>query len=407
VRAIIFVLFVTFAPSILSAAEVEVHHRFIGGTTDGRIPEGQLSVIGDALYGTTDWGGSSDAGTLFRYEPALNSYTIVRHFSGDNIQPIGGPIQVGSKLYGTTYGVNGGRPGTIYSLDPVTNQYATLHTFSNERGPFGGLTQVGSQLWGATNFGGTGERRGVIFSYDTITNQYTVRHRFDGINGALPEGRLTLVGNKLYGTTGEGGVNGVGTIFHFDTQSNSFAKLHDFTRASDGAFPFAHLTPVGAKLYGTSVVGGAEDDGTIFCFDPADNSFDVVHDFEGAPDDGRGVYAGLTLVDSTLYGMTAFGGDANRGAMFRYDLATGDYSMIHSFDIADGYQPQYSLVHLGSRLYGTTVFGGSPTAHSEGGVLFSVAIPEPSSACLMAIAGLMAIGRRQRVAQPVPAQSCR
>jgi uncharacterized repeat protein (TIGR03803 family) len=94
--------------------------------------------------------------------------------------------------------------------------------------------------------------------------------------------------------------------------------------------------------------------------------------------------------------MTAFGGTSNRGAVFSYDLASNAYEVIHSFDIPNGYQPQYGLVAIGATLYGTTVFGGD----NDNGVLFSIVIPEPSGLIILSIA--FACGRVRRHSMNIP-----
>jgi uncharacterized repeat protein (TIGR03803 family) len=100
------------------------------------------------------------------------------------------------------------------------------------------------------------------------------------------------------------------------------------------------------------------------------------------------------LVDSDLYGMAAFGGTADRGTIFRMRPDGTGYETIHSFDIAEGYQPQYSLVQVGPKLYGTTIFGGQ----TGDGVLFSMDIPEPTLLSLWVLAAAaVALKRPPRI----------
>src|SRR5882762_8490667 len=60
-------------------------------------------------------------------------------------------------------------------------------------------------------------------------------------DGVHPGG-LIISGNTLYGTTGQGGSSGNGTMFRVSTDGSGFANLHTFTALSapyytnDGAF---------------------------------------------------------------------------------------------------------------------------------------------------------------------------
>jgi hypothetical protein len=90
--------------------------------------------------------------------------------------------------------------------------------------------------------------------------------------------------------------------------------------------------------------------------------------------------------------MAAFGGTESHGTIFRMRPDGTGYETIHSFDITDGNEPQYSLVQVGPKLYGTTIFGGE----TDNGVLFSLAIPEPTTLRLCTLVAAYAAKRRRR-----------
>jgi uncharacterized repeat protein (TIGR03803 family) len=104
-----------------------VLHSFSG--SDGAYPEAVLiSDASGALYGTTDYGGANNAGTVFKLTPPAVAggtwtQTVLHSFSGsDGAYPSAGLISDASgALYGTTLsgGVFGW--GTVFSLmTPVT-----------------------------------------------------------------------------------------------------------------------------------------------------------------------------------------------------------------------------------------------------------------------------------------------
>ena len=89
----------------------------------------------------------------------------------------------------------------------------------------------------------------------------------------------------------------------------------------------------------------------------------------------------MTLVGSTLYGMTEQGGLAGFGNIFSINLDGSDFKNLFSFNIADGAYPVGTLILNGSTLYGTTQEGG---ANNVGTVFALQLVPEPSSAALSA-----------------------
>jgi uncharacterized repeat protein (TIGR03803 family) len=72
--------------------------------------------------------------------------------------------------------------------------------------------------------------------------QFTTLFSFDGTNGAFPKGELVQGRDgRLYGTTVEGGTNGMGTVFALSLDGSGFTNLYVFTGGADGANPSAGL----------------------------------------------------------------------------------------------------------------------------------------------------------------------
>lgn len=86
----------------------------------------------------------------------------------------------------------------------------------------------------------------------------------------------------MYGTTSDGGVNNLGTIYRVDENGQNFQKLFDFTSATGGN-PFGGLTLANNKLYGFTTTGGqivnagaVLASGTFYEFDPLTNNLNVI-----------------------------------------------------------------------------------------------------------------------------------
>ena len=148
-------------------------------------------------------------------------------------------------------------------------------------------------------------------------------------DGASPNGSLTLSGSTIYGSTYAGGGIipgiGAGTVFRLNTDGTGFSLLHTFDGGvNDGARPTT-LTLAGTTLYGMSTFGG-NNFGTLFSLGTNGTGFRLLESFSGAPNDGANPpsFGALTLSGdaSTLYGLTAFGGTANKGVIFSRAIAT-------------------------------------------------------------------------------------
>ncbi len=173
-------------------------------------------------------------------------------------------------------------------------------------------------------------------------------------------GGLIDVNNTLYGTTSLGGAYHQGTVFSV-TMAGQEHLLYSFRGNTDGSDPEASLIDVNGVLYGTAVGGGKNYHGTVFSITTAGN-LDVLHKFDGSPD-GANPFASLIDVKGVLYGTTEQGGTypysyPHYGTVFSTST-TGRERVVHSFGSgSDGNYPAASLIDVRGTLYGTTENGG-------------------------------------------------
>jgi uncharacterized repeat protein (TIGR03803 family) len=179
---------------------------------------------------------------------------------------------------------------------------------------------------------------------------------------------------SLYGTTSAGGAYGNGTIFKV-SKTGKEAVLHSFCSRSgcpDGAYPSAGLIQDDqGNLYGTTGDGGAFGYGTVFKLSKMGKET-VLHSFchKSGCLDGAQPSGGLIRdTNGNLYGTTQTGGDSaycpnGCGVVFKVDMK-GRETVLYSFCLQsgcpDGSYPTAGLVRdvLGN-LYGTTGLGGEP-----------------------------------------------
>jgi uncharacterized repeat protein (TIGR03803 family) len=152
--------------------------------------------------------------------------------------------------------------------------------------------------------------------------------------------------------------------------AQTFTLLDSFD-VTDGSEANASLVQaIDGNFYGTTIFGGTYNGGTLFKVTPAGtlNTFYNFCAVSGCPD-GSQPYSALVLgPDNALYGTTMIGGASNDGTVCRISL-NGTLTTLHSFALSDGSSPQGGLV-LGSdgNFYGTTRFGGS----SSYGVIYNI-----------------------------------
>ena len=302
-----------------------VLYNFTGGA-DGSQPQGVLArdPAGN-LYGTTQAGGNARAGVIFRVDKFGNE-TVLYSFSGgsDGKNPVAGLIgDAAGNIYGTTeYGGLSGI-GTVFKLGN-NHKLTVLHSFApgstDGQVPVGGLIRDSAgNLYGTTQYGGASSQ-GTVFKIDA-SGHFTILHSFTGNDGANPAAGLVRdsAGN-LYGTTQYGGT-GMGVIFKLDAGTNLEHVLHSFTGSSDGSVPTGDLLRDSAgNFYGTTYGGGAGSCGTVFKLDKT-NHESIVHYFNNYPTDGCTAYGSLVADPAgNLYGTTYRGsanGYDNMGIVFK------------------------------------------------------------------------------------------
>jgi uncharacterized repeat protein (TIGR03803 family) len=289
-----------------------VLYSFTGGA-DGSDPNSVIRDPASNLYGTTTYGGASNAGVVFKVSPS-GTETV---------------------LYAFTGGTDGGNPYGDVVRDSAGN------------------------LYGATTYGGASDA-GVVFKV-TPSGTETVLYAFTGgADGGFPNGVILDPVGNLYGTATNGGASGAGVVFKL-SPSGTETVLYSFTGGNDGGSSNAGVIRDSAgNLYGTTTFGGASGAGAVFKVSPSGTET-VLYSFTGG-DDGNNPYAGV-IRDSAgiLYGTTAFGGTAGLGVVFKVD-SSGNETVLHTFTRgAEGNQPYLAGVILDSfgNLYGTTAFSGA------------------------------------------------
>jgi uncharacterized repeat protein (TIGR03803 family) len=331
--------------------------------TNGRIPSGDLvsDAAGD-LFGTAEGGADGD-GTVFEIAKSTNEVTTLATFTGANGEyPFGGLISDATgDLFGTTSGGGADADGTVFEIAKSTGEVTTLATFTGANGadPVGGvISDAAGDLFGTTENGGA-DKDGTVFEIVKSTGKLTTLATFAGPNGAILQGSLTVdAAGDLFGTTVNGGADGDGTVFEIATATGELTTLATFTGA-DGQSPYGDLTiDAAGDLFGTTNYGGADSDGTVFEIAKATGKLTTLASFTGA--NGANPQPGL-IIDAAgdLFGTTSFGGADRDGTMFEIAKSTGDLTTLATFTGANGEYPNGAVtLDSAGDLVGATSSGG-------------------------------------------------
>jgi uncharacterized repeat protein (TIGR03803 family) len=291
-----------------------VLYIFQGGS-DGGDPHGNLTLDPDnGLYYGMTTGGNGAESTIFTFDPSNNIVKTLwdfgSNFAYDGQYPYGSLIydKHTLKFYGMTYNGGMNNDGTLFSFDPANNTETVVFGYfnsGNPNNPYADLMYdpANGLYYGMTKYGNY--NYGDIFSYkpDSLPGSqivHVVSNFAPGINlgASFPTGNLIYNPNDslLYGMTYFGGITGAGTLFSFNTKTNTDSVLWSFGSGTDGSQSYGNLIfdSTNGLLYGLSRLGGTLDSGTIFCYNTSNATEKVLWNF-GRYTDGEFPVGSLLL----------------------------------------------------------------------------------------------------------------
>ncbi len=369
-----------------------------GSCSDGMLPDAPLVLGANGnFYGVTQQGGPKGGGAFFEITLAGTLYSI-GGLGGANgpYDPLGLVLGPTGNFYGTTFSGGYRNRGTVFSITPkgaVTTLYDFCKTGNCAAGgvyPEAGLVEgIDGNFYGSTSEGGKGTNCpdakggcGTIFritSQGDLTTLYSFCVESGCTNGFNPSGPMIQgVDGSFYGTNSLGGINacsalgggdyGCGTIFKIS--STGYQTLYSFcsqTACADGAIPGAALVQGSdGNFYGTTILGGAGGEGTIFKITPT-GTFTLLYTFCSESNCADGGEPGAALIQDTngkFYGTTALGGTTNTacnygcGTVFSLSVGLGEFVLAEPNSGSTG----ASVNILGTALSGATsvTFNGIP-----------------------------------------------
>jgi uncharacterized repeat protein (TIGR03803 family) len=327
-----------------------------------------------SLYGTSQLGGFGEGGNVFQLNgQGATAYSLCSQDQCTGADPIAGLVQArNGDFYGTTEYGGTNDDGTVFRMTPG-GTFTSVHSFDT---PIDGTVPVGliatssGELYGVTQSGGS-NGVGTLFRISAsgdFKTLYNFCSKSNCLDGTLPAGVIQATDGNFYGTTSYGGniscggPNGCGTVFRI-TPSGNLTTIYTFCLNSgceDGAFPISGVIQASdTTLYGTTETGGSANGGTVFKL-TLSGTLTTLHSFCAQSQCPDGLYpkAGLLhATDGNFYGTTSSGG-LDFGTIFRI-TSTGNLTTLHSFSYPEGENPMAQLIEATNGvLYGTTLNGG-------------------------------------------------
>jgi uncharacterized repeat protein (TIGR03803 family) len=341
--------------------------------TNGQLPDRTTPVQGrdGRLYGTTYYGGTSGAGTVWAEDPSGSGGTVLYNFDGitagnpqtgltlatdgnfygiaatstyqrilfrltaagvltvlhqfgetDGCYPVSPPIEASDgNLYGTTQGC--GR-STVYQYTRA-GVFTTIHFFdTNTEGKSSMASPMQASdgdLWGTNAWGGTGQC-GAVFKMD-LSGNVLRSLLMDCTHNRHPSSQLMEAANgDIYGTTTAGGTARSGSVFKLDA-TRTISTVYEFLGRPDLANPSNIIQATDGNLYGTSFTGGTTGQGGIYTIDSL--GYSVLYDFGNNPrivEDNSGI---MQHTNGKFYSASESGGKYDRGVVFSVDLGLAPF----------------------------------------------------------------------------------
>lgn len=238
--------------------------NFGANTNDAKNPFGGLIQAADGrFFGTTVLGGTNNAGTIFRINSDGGSYAILLSLGGAANSPTNPFCRLVELPTGTFFGTTafGGTngAGTIFKINQDGSGFSMLRSFAKDASgwqPFTGVIPASDGLLYGTTYVSTQAGKGTLYRIATNGTGFAV-------SAVLPDGScraalLETADGKLLGLACGGGSLGYGGVFTVNKDGTGYSLNRLFgTNATDGLFPKSSLTQTSdGSIFGTTGAGG-------------------------------------------------------------------------------------------------------------------------------------------------------
>ncbi len=356
--------------TILDSFTTLVEFTGDSGTKKGASPKGPLTYNSGSFFGVTEFGGDSDCGTVFKVTISgilieTITHTVLVHFDPETLKkgafPTSGLVyhSTGNALYGTTEFGGADDCGIIFKVNLNGTNYSVLHEFADYDGatPKSPLVIASDDyMYGVTAHGGL-DGYGILFKINALGDFFPL-DSFTGPNGSFPgeapeAGLIARPGGLLFGTTSSGGADKNGTVFQY-TITRQHTVLSEFSSQLGWSPAGTPLFDGAGAIYMPMSEGGLHGAGTLLRVTGGVPS--VVTPFSELL--GEGPAGGLTVMGGEFFGATKEGG-SSRGTIYRHTPG-GSTVAISTLNTNSGSAPEGPVtVGADGFLYAVAQEGGA------------------------------------------------
>jgi len=311
-------------------------YEFLGGV-NGATPVGKLCFADNGnIYGTTTNGGTYGLGICFKFNPNTSTFQIIHHFSvaTGSISFHGLTKGDDGNLYGTCYegGLNGG--GVLFKINLLNDNFSVLFDFSSSSGTYAQIGHITNNVIFGTcsNTGANG--LGTIFKFDLNTNTFNLLYNNDSILGKGVGTLIRMSSGILIGTAGsyDDGVNPYGVLYRFDLTNNTPTVLHYFDSINGMNPTINFIEGIDGKIYGTTAVGGPSiginnwGAGVLYSYDLSTNNYSVLYYLDSISNGSNNQGGILQSTNGLLYFATF-----NNSKVLSFDLNSNLLNVVDNF----------------------------------------------------------------------------
>jgi uncharacterized repeat protein (TIGR03803 family) len=333
-----------------------------GGADGGTRPNSSVVVASNGkIYGTTYTGGGPlNGGSLFEYDPATAAFTK-KYDLGYADYPIKNLVATANgKIYGAkTASVNHVYGTIVFEFDVATGTFTKEKTVSGVISWVSDVIVASSGKVYVTGSAGNQLELRTFAEWDLAANTLTKKAEVPWYSGSTAPTNFAELDGKFYGTTQVGGANNEGFVYEFDPVAGTATEKASFTKANfNFTYPQGLMKASNGKLYGCASWGGLNKNGYVFLFDPLANTITNVADFPAF----TGVPTGrmMEAPNGKLYGTDNSGNMG--GSIFQFNPANNELlpQIILNDNIGKAVPGNLGL--LGNKFFGFGSRGGANNA---------------------------------------------
>lgn len=216
---------------------------YYDGGTDGF---GRFASSGNWYYNTTSSGGSEGSGVFYRYNSKSLSFEILKKFSETDGFPIGEVVQVKGMIYGLLLSSSPTKKVSLFRYDPQLNSFTIIKEVDNTNGHMAsGLLCFNDELYLYGAKAGQ-NKHGSVIKLNSEGDELLKYDSFAFRHVSFKDNNPLIFGGQVYGLTDS-------ALYKVDFGSETILRAYEFLGSEKirSANSF-HATVVGSKVYGIS-----------------------------------------------------------------------------------------------------------------------------------------------------------